>query len=226
MDDDELITAVIIDDHEVVVAGVGAWCAAATPPIGVIDVGDRVAAAWTGPGAEADVVILDLPLGPRDPQRFTELRRLVQAGRRVVVFTRDAERGTALRCITLGALAHVAKSEGRDHLVAAVRAAARGERYTPPSRSGAVDDDPARPQLTPMEVKALRAWFASSSKNLAAGLLGISVKTLDTYIARARDKYDAKGRSARTKSALVTRALEDGLVTLEELGGDPEQISG
>lgn len=214
------ITAVLVDDHEVVTEGVRSWCASADPPIDLIEAGARLGAVWTGPGRDADVVIMDLQL-TGGAQEFGELRRLTQAGRRVVVYTGDGNRATAVKCIGLGALAYVAKSEGRGHLVAAVRAAAAGRAYTPPSLSGAIaaDDGAGRPRLAPMELEALRAWFASSSKGLAAAMLGISPRTVDTYIERVRVKYAAVGREAPTKSALVARALEDGLVTLEELGG-------
>lgn len=65
----------------------------------------------------------------------------------------------------------------------------------------------------------LRAWFASSSEEPVAVELHITVKTVDTYIARARVKYANVGRAARTESELVSRALDDGLITLAELNG-------
>lgn len=215
---DQPLTAVIVDDHAVVTAGVRYWCSQADPPIKLIDAEARLANVWTGPGATADVVIFDLQL-QRDQQEFAELRRLIDSGRRIVVYSQDAHNATAIRCIQLGALAYVTKREGQEHLVAAVRAAADGHPYTPPSLSGALvaDDDPNRPRLTPQEIATLRAWFASSSKQLAAKMLRISVKTVDTYIERVRIKYASAGRPAPTKTDLVARALEDGLLTLSEL---------
>lgn len=215
--DNHTITAVIVDDHVVVTAGVRTWCAQADPPIDLVAAGTRLAHVWTGPGADADVVIFDLQL--QQDKEFGELRRLVDAGRRVVVYSQYSDNATAVRCINLGALAYVTKREGPDHLVAAVRAAADGSPYTPPSLSGALaaDDDPDRPCLTPQEIAALRAWFASSSKRLAAQMLGLSAKTIDTYIERVRVRYANVGRPAPTKSDLVTRALEDGLITLSDL---------
>jgi DNA-binding NarL/FixJ family response regulator len=215
---DKPITAVIIDDHAVVTAGVRYWCATAEPPIDLVDAGARLANVWTGPGGDADVVIFDLQLNG-EQQEFLELRRLVDSGRRIVVYTQDAHNATAVRCVELGALAYVTKREGPEHLVAAVRAAAAGFAYTPPSLSGALvaDEDPNRPRLAPQEIAALRAWFASSSKRLAAEMLGISVKTVDTYIERVRIRYASAGRPAPTKSDLVARALEDKLITLSEL---------
>ncbi|TMR92936.1 response regulator transcription factor [Nonomuraea basaltis] len=215
---DELITAVIIDDHAAIAAGVRFWCAQAVPPIDLIDAEDRLADVWTGPGAAAHVVIFDLELVPRRPD-FGELRRLVDSGRRVIVYSQHTDDATAIKCIDLGALSYLTKREGPEHLVPAIRAAARGEPYTPPSLSGALisDDAPGRPRLSQRETEVLRAWFVSSSKELVAAKLNITVKTVDTYIARVRVKYANVGRAARTKSELVGRALDDGVITLAEL---------
>jgi hypothetical protein len=60
-------------------------------------------------------------------------------------------------------------------------------------------------------------WFESDSKKLAAARLGLSVKTLETYVDRVRIKYANAGRPARTKAALVERALQDGLIGLGDL---------
>ncbi|NUT53364.1 MAG: response regulator transcription factor [Saccharothrix sp.] len=214
----ELITAVIVDDHVAIAAGVRYWCEQADPPIHLIDAGARLAEVWTGPGAEADVVVFDLELVPGQPQ-FGELRRLVDSGRRVVVYSQHADDATAIKCIDLGALAYLTKREGPDHLVPAMRAAARGMPYTAPSLSGAIvaDETPDRPRLSPREIEVLRSWFASSSKELVAAKLHIGVKTVDTHITRVRIKYANAGRAASTKSELVSRALDDGLITLAEL---------
>jgi hypothetical protein len=48
--------------------------------------------------------------------------------------------------------------------------------------------------------------------------MGISEHTVRQYIARARLKYLKAGRPAPSKAALLTRALEDGLIALDEVG--------
>ncbi|MHA6619323.1 response regulator [Pseudonocardia sp. DLS-67] len=210
----------IVDDHVAIIAGVRLWCEQAVPPIGIVDAGARLADVWAGPGADADVVVFDLELVPGNPD-FGELRRLVDSGRRVVVYSQHVDNVTVVKCIDLGALAYLTKREGPEHLVPAIRAAARGLPYTAPYLSGALvaDDDSHRPQLSPRETEVLRAWFASASKELVAAKLHITVKTVDTYIARVRVKYANVGRAARTKSELVSRALDDGIITLAELNG-------
>jgi DNA-binding NarL/FixJ family response regulator len=215
----DVITAVIVDDHVAIAAGVRYWCERAVPPISLVDAGARLANVWTGPGANADVVVFDPELVPGNPD-FGALRRLVDSGRRVIVYAQHLDPPAAATCIDLGALAYVTKREGRDHLVSAIRAAAQGLSYASPSLSSAIRayGTSGRPRLSPREIEVLRAWFASTSKDLVAAELNITAKTVDTYIARVRVKYANVGRAARTKSELLSRALDDGFITVAELG--------
>jgi DNA-binding NarL/FixJ family response regulator len=211
-------TVVVVDDHPVVVAGVRAWCAAADPPIEVLDAGPTVATAWVEPGASADVVVLDLQLDLSGPA-YGELKRLVDMGRTVVVSTMRDDQETALTCLDIGAFTYLTKAEGESHLVAAIEAARRQEPYTPPALAGALGTDTrlGRPRLSEQEVNVLREWFHCESKKGVADALNITVNTVNTYLTRVRAKYASAGRAAPTKAALVARALQDGLITIDEL---------
>ncbi|MDN5757437.1 MAG: LuxR C-terminal-related transcriptional regulator [Tomitella sp.] len=72
------------------------------------------------------------------------------------------------------------------------------------------------PSLSAREVEVLIEWFRSDSKSDAAARLFISLGTLNTHLARVRTKYARVGRTAPTKAALVVRALQDGLVALDD----------
>jgi DNA-binding NarL/FixJ family response regulator len=213
-----LITVVVVDDHPATVAGIEMWCAAEAPSIQVVDSGASVAVAWTGPGGSADVVVFDLQLGSQVPA-YGDLRRLVDVGRQLVVYTMREDKDTALTCIEIGAFSVLTKSEGPAHLIAAIRAAAANLPYTPPSlaRAFSADTRHGRPRLTPREVDVLLNWFASESKEMVARKLDLSVSTVNTYINRVRIKYANVGRDAPTKAALVARAIQDGLIRLEDL---------
>ncbi|MBY6350437.1 helix-turn-helix transcriptional regulator [Rhodococcoides corynebacterioides] len=78
-------------------------------------------------------------------------------------------------------------------------------------------DEKVRPALSAREVEVLLAWIVRDSKDDVARSLYISPATVGTHIARVRDKYEAVGRSAKSKAALVARALQDGYITLDEL---------
>lgn len=214
----DLITVVVVDDHPATIAGIEAWCAAEESPIRVVDAGATVAVVWIGPGAAADVVVFDLQLGGVAPA-YGDLRRLVDAGRQVLVYTMREDRDTALSCIDIGAFGYLTKAEGPDHLIAAIRAAAANVPYTPPSLARAIGDDARhdRPRLTTRELDVLVSWFSSESKEMVASKLNLSVSTVNTYINRVRIKYANAGREAPTKAALVARAIQDGLVDIDEL---------
>ncbi|MEW2354014.1 response regulator [Spirillospora sp. NPDC029432] len=208
----------VIDDHPAVVAGAEQWYGTSERPIEVVAAGATTGAAWTPPGDTADVVVFDLQLNGGLPA-YGELRRLVDAGRRVVVYTmRDDER-TALTCLDIGASTFLTKAEGRDHLLAATVAVAEDRSYTPPALAGAIGANtaPDRPRLSDREQEVLIEWFQCESKRLVAERLGITERTVNTYLDRVRIKYANAGREAGTKATLVARALQDGLIQIDDL---------
>jgi DNA-binding NarL/FixJ family response regulator len=210
------VTAVVVDDHPVVRAGVAHWLSSAG--IALVASGENAEVAWTGPGAGASVVVLDLHLSGGTPAT-SALRRLVEDGRKVVVYSMRADDEIALQCLEIGALSYLTKAEGADHLVQAVRAAAAGQSYTPPALAGALagDRSETRPALSPRETEVLVEWFQSESKEFVAQRLNITLSTVNSHLERIRVKYAAIGRQAPTKAALVARAIQDGLIGLDDL---------
>jgi DNA-binding NarL/FixJ family response regulator len=213
------VRVVVVDDHPAIRAGIAAWYAAADPPVEVVASGPDLGAAWTPPGSAATVVVLDLHLAGAATPAFGDLRRLVAAGRRVVVYSMREDAATVLTAIDLGAWTYLTKAEGARHLVAATHAAAAGLPYTPPALAGAMGTDtrPARPALAPRETEVLLEWFRCESKDMVADKLGISARTVAGYLDRVRVKYASAGRPAPTKAALVARAIQDGLIHPEDL---------
>ncbi|MEU4025657.1 response regulator transcription factor [Streptomyces anulatus] len=212
------LSAVVADDHPAVRAGVAQWLVAGVPPIEVVASGGDVRVAWTGDGATADVIVLDLHLGGPTPA-MGELRRLTEAGRQVVVYSMRADSAIALHCLELGALSYLTKAEGAEHLIEAAVAAASGRAYTPPALAGALagDRSTGRPTLSARETEVLVEWFQSESKDFVGQRLGISPRTVSTHLEHIRVKYAMSGREAPTKAALLARAIQDGLVQLDDL---------
>lgn len=74
-----------------------------------------------------------------------------------------------------------------------------------------------RPHLAPRELDVLLTWFRCESKAAVGERLGISVRTVNTYLDRVRIKYANVGRDVHGKADLVVRAIQDGLVSVDEL---------
>jgi len=200
-------SVVLVDSHPVVLDGMRTWFRRAG--IVVLASGDTPDVAWRAPGVTADVVVLDPhPAGRAEPARG-DIERLVAGGRRVVVHTVHHDEETAARYCRVGCSAVVTKANGEAHLVAAVLAAAGGRPCTPP----AVD----RPRLTVRERDVLLAWLRGESKRMVALRCHLSLRTVEGYIDRVRLRYAEVGRPAPTKASLVARALQDGLIALDEL---------
>ena len=75
----------------------------------------------------------------------------------------------------------------------------------------------AVPGLTERETAVLKVWLDCDSKLEVAARLDIALGTVNTYLTRIRNKYSRVDRAAPTKAALVVRALQDGIVALDDL---------
>ena len=214
---DARISVTLIDGHPATLSGIQAWLAGAEPRIQVVATGQSARAAWLPPGDAADVVVLDLKARPA--ASYADLRRLARHGRRLVIYT-DVETSAAARaCLDLGAATVVSKSEGASVLIAAIAAVSRDLPYLSPALTAtlAARPIPGRPLLSDRERQVLLAWLRCDSKILVARELRITVRTVGTYVDRIRLKYAAAGRPAPTKAGLLARALQDGLLDLDDL---------
>ena len=73
------------------------------------------------------------------------------------------------------------------------------------------------PNLAAREKQVLIVWFRTDSKDEVARQLCIAPSSVRTYLQRVRAKYAAAGRHAPSKAALVARALQDGIIGIDEL---------
>ncbi len=91
--------------------------------------------------------------------------------------------------------------------------------YVGPRMAEAMINDSAvgRPNLAPREKEVLIAWFRTESKDVVASQLQIAPTTVRTHLQRVRAKYAAVGRPATTKAALVARAIQDGIVNVDDI---------
>jgi DNA-binding NarL/FixJ family response regulator len=215
------ITIAVIDDHDVIHAGIAMWCREADPPI---DIAGHYLSAEAflsdhPPGAtDVGVVVVDLELKSRHVD-ISGVEKVMMAGHRVVVFSHIDADEIILKCLDRGAASYVVKTESKDHLIDAIRAACSDIPYVAPGMAGAMFNDRTfgRPNLPAREEEVLIAWFQTESKDLVAEKLHIAPSTVRTHLQRVRAKYAAIGRPAPTKAALVARAVQDGIINLDDL---------
>lgn len=215
------VHVVLIDDHDVIHAGITDWCRQAQPPI-IVSAAYRTAVDflqhYPQPTGGVDVVVLDLELHSQRLD-FEALAEITAAGHRVIVYSHIEHHEVILRCLDLGAATYLAKSEGRQHLIEALHAAGTDNAYVGPLMAAAIcsDRSTGRPALSSREIEVLQAWFQTESKDIVAQRLHIEPTTVRTHLQRIRARYAASGRPAPTKAALLARAIQDGIISIADV---------
>jgi DNA-binding NarL/FixJ family response regulator len=206
----EEVTVLIVDDHPVVREGLRGMLAAeaALRVVGEAASGDEAVA--MARMYRPDVVLMDLRMPGGDGVQATSGILSSAPGTRVVVLTTYETDADIVRAVEAGAAGYLLKDTPRQDLVAAIRAAARGETVLGPSVAGRLISQFRRPAAEPLSARETEvlALVARGSTNAEIGrALFISEATVKTHLLRA---YGKLGVSDRT--AAVTTAIELGML--------------
>jgi len=205
------VTVATIDDHDVVHAGIEAWCADAHPPIrlvGSFSTPGEFLARYPDDTGEVDVVLLDLQIDGNRPE-FDALGGLCEAGQRVIVYSHLTADEVILTCLDLGAVTYLAKSEGKRHLIDAIHAAHATTPYVGPRMGKALLDDGSlgRIGLSEREKEVLSCLVKGMSYKLIADSCFISIDTVRGHIRNIYEKLHV-----HSKSEAVAKAIKGKIV--------------
>jgi two-component system response regulator NreC len=210
------ITVVLADDHGVVRGALRALLDG-QPDVRVVgEAGDLGAARAEVAARHPDVIVLDVNMPDGlGVDAVDELRQLSPVTQ-VVLLTMERDVDLARRAFDEGALGYLFKDDAHLELVAAVRAAAAGERHLTPAVAAVLAHPPAveeRP-LSPRETDVLRLMALGHTNREIGERLGLSVRTVETHRSHIQQKLGLTSRSE-----LTHYALERGLLSGEDAGG-------
>jgi two-component system response regulator NreC len=215
MDDpaEKAIRIVIADDHSIVRRGLKTLLDA-EPGFEVVAEGEDVDSARRYVrGHRPDVLVIDLNMpGIATIEALPSLREDFP-DTQIVVLTMQDEPAYARQALSSGVLGYVLKEAADAELVAAVRAAAKGEHFLNPRLGAklAAAPPPGPPGgLSDREAEVLRMLALGYTNAQIGERLYISVRTVETHRAHIQQKLGLADRPA-----LVQFALDHGLV-----GGD------
>jgi len=209
-----LINVLIADDHDIVREGVKQIVADTTDIVvgGEARTGNEVIAEVRG--RKWDVVILDLNLPDRAGLEVLSQLRSMAPHLPVLVFSMHRQPSYATRALKAGAAGYVSKDSAREHLVAAIRKVARGERFLTPELAetvafGVVDatGENVHERLSDREFQVLCLIAAGKPPREIASELSLSVRTVGTHRARLLAKMGLKNNAQ-----LVQYAIEHDLL--------------
>jgi len=204
------VTVLIVDDHPVVREGLRGMLAA-EPGLSVVgEAGSGEEAVVMARMHRPDVVLIDLRMPGGDGVQATSGILATAPGTRVVVLTTYETDADIVRAVEAGAAGYLLKDTPRHDLVAAIRAAARGETVLAPAVAGRLVSQLRRPAAEPLSARETEvlSLVARGSTNAEIGrALYISEATVKTHLLRAFGKLGVSDRTAA-----VTTAIELGML--------------
>ena len=215
-----MVRVLLVDDHKVVRAGLKAMLESS----GRIDV---VGEASSGEEAvdkarmlEPEIVIMDLAMPGMGGVEATRLITELGLEARVLVLTIHDEDEFLVPALNAGAAGFLNKSVADTDLMGAIEAIVRGHSYLPrraatllarQKTQGKPRHKPGPEVLSSRERTAVEMYAKGFSAREMAEEMFLSPKTVEGYLARAKEKLDLS-----TRRDIVRFALEFGLLQAED----------
>jgi DNA-binding NarL/FixJ family response regulator len=196
-----VIRLLVVDDHPLFRAGVGALFDSVEDTEVVATAADGDGAVREATLARPDVVLMDLALPGTGGLEAT--RRIVQAcpGTAVLVLTMLEDDDSVLAAMRAGARGYVVKGAGQEELLAAVRTVAAGGAVFGASVAAGLlqsltTPPPTNPfpELTDREAEVLSLMAEGRDNREIALALGVSSKTVANHVSRVLAKLQARDR--------------------------------
>jgi DNA-binding NarL/FixJ family response regulator len=197
------ITALIVDDHEVVREGLRLSLSRA-PHIRVVgEASDGASAVELADRRKPDVVIMDVRMPGMDGLEATKLLNEKVPGSKVLIFTAYSERSLLGRALDSGALGYILKEAPHETLVRAIEKVALGEGYVDPALMPSfLAAREAPDMLTTREREILQLLADGMSNADVAQRLFISQETVKSHVRHILTKLEADTRTHAVAIAL------------------------
>jgi DNA-binding NarL/FixJ family response regulator len=201
----------IVDDHEAIRLGFKGACA--ENGIDLCCSASTVTELLSQGTHGCDVVVLDLSLADGSIVE-DNVQRIIKAGPQVVIYSIADKQSLIRAALRAGAATLVPKASSMNDLISAIRLVADGVYVNTIQTTAAIDGDQdfKNANLSPREREVLSLYASGLPLKQVANALDIKLSTAKEHIDRVRTKYSTVGRVASTKTDLLLRAIEDGII--------------
>ena len=186
----------LVDDHALVREGLRTLISEEPDLTVVGEAADANDALENIPKAAPDVILLDLTLGKKSGLELLKDLSLQMPDTPVIVVSMHDEMIYAERTIRGGARGYVMKSESSTQVIDAIRRVLAGKIYVSDhvmaaiaSRLGKKKPDSPVEALSDRELQVFEAVGQGLSTSEIAERMNLSVKTVQVYFARAKEKF-------------------------------------
>lgn len=210
------IRVLLADDHAVLRAGLRALLSREPDMEVVGEAASGSEALAKVEQLQPDVVLMDISMPGMEGLEATAQIKQKHHGVKVLILTMHEDRRYLLPALKAGAAGYVVKRAADVELIGAIRAIQRGEAFLHPAMAKLLVEEYAESKtvggsegqvISDRETEVLRLIAEGLSYKEMADRLGISVKTVETYRERIKEKLNLHSRAE-----LVRYALERGLL--------------
>lgn len=168
-------------------------------------------------GCKPDLVIMDVSMPVMDGIECTRLLKEHDPSIKVLMLSTYSDDAYWQESMEAGASGYVLKRAVDTELIIAVRAVMEGERYIYPTLLGgfckpggkAAADEVQEEVLSPREQEVLLLIALGHTQQEIAEQLTVSIKTVDSYKTRIREKLNLTKRSDMVRYALKHNIISD-----------------
>jgi len=196
-----MIRVLLVDDHEMVRAGVSAFLST-QPEIEVVaEAADGQAGALLALEHRPDVILMDLVMEPVDGVEGTRLIRKDWPEAKILVVTSFLDDEKVYPVIEAGAMSYVLKTASAFDIAEAIRKTANGQSVMAAQVTGKMMERLRRPtthlhdDLTEREQEVLQLMARGMANQEIADELFISLKTVKTHVSNILSKLDVVDRT-------------------------------
>jgi DNA-binding NarL/FixJ family response regulator len=201
---DTTLRILMADDHPIVLAGLKALVQGDPAMTIVGEARDGRTALRLASSLRPDVIVMDISMPEMSGAEVARALLAERPGCRILMLTVHEDRATLRQLLDLGVAGYLVKRSAADELLRAIHAVATGGTYIDPAIAGKLvggggpgstrSPSGATAELSERETDVLRLIANGHSNKEISARLGISVKTIETYKARAMEKLGFKTR--------------------------------
>jgi len=196
-----MIRVLLVDDHEMVRAGVSAFLSTQADIEVVAEASDGKAGAELALLHRPDVILMDLVMEPVDGVEGTRLIRKDWPEAKILVVTSFLDDEKVYPVIEAGAMSYVLKTASAFEIAEAIRKTASGQPVMAAQVTGKMMERLRRPKsqlhddLTEREQEVLQLMARGMANQEIADELFISLKTVKTHVSNILSKLDVVDRT-------------------------------
>ena len=210
-----MLRILIADDHGIVRAGIRMLIERQEGMSVVAEAEDGSQAVNATLATRPDVAVLDVSMPKLTGlQAAREIKAQAPDVNVLMLSMHDDER-YSFEALRAGASGYVLKRAADTDLIAAVRAAARGEAFVSPANQGALikewledADSQPRDELTPRELEVVKLVAEAHTNRQIAEVLNLSEKTVESHRANVLQKLGMRDRVELVRYAIRRQLIE------------------